>query len=71
MTSKPDGAAEIADAVPSDSSGAKEIGFTIPQAYNASRILFDNLGRDRGDSLALIGPAGEAVPTTLLSVVAA
>jgi benzoate-CoA ligase family protein len=58
MTSKPDGAAEIADAVPSDSSGAKEIGFTIPQAYNASRILFDNLGKDRGDSLALIGPAG-------------
>src|SRR5438477_1981006 len=65
MTSKPDGAAEIADAVPSDSSGAKEIGFTIPQAYNASRILFDNLGRDRGDSLALIGPAGTRSYTEL------
>jgi benzoate-CoA ligase family protein len=65
MTSKPDGAAEIADAVPSDSSGAKEIGFTIPQAYNASRILFDNLGKDRGDSLALIGPAGTRSYTEL------
>jgi benzoate-CoA ligase family protein len=58
MRSKPDGAPEIADAVPSDSFGAKEIGFSIPQAYNASRILFDNLGKDRGDSLALTGPAG-------------
>jgi benzoate-CoA ligase family protein len=65
MTSKPDGAAEIADAVPSDSSGAREIGFTIPQAYNASRILFDNLGKDRGDSLALIGPAGTRSYTEL------
>jgi benzoate-CoA ligase family protein len=65
MTSKPDGAAEIADAVPSDSSGAMEIGFTIPQAYNASRILFDNLGKDRGDSLALIGPAGTRSYTEL------
>jgi benzoate-CoA ligase family protein len=67
MTSKPDGAAEIADAVPSDSSGAREIGFTIPQAYNASRILFDNLGKDRGDSLALIGPAGTRSYTGLCS----
>jgi len=65
MRSKPDGTPEIADAVPSDSSGAKEIGFTIPQAYNASRILFDNLGKDRGDSLALIGPAGTRSYTEL------
>jgi non-ribosomal peptide synthetase component E (peptide arylation enzyme) len=52
------GTHEIADGVPSDSSGAKEIGFTIPQAYNASRILFDNLSQGRGDRPALIGPAG-------------
>src|SRR4030081_264219 len=58
MTSKPDGAREIADVVPSDSFGAKEIGFSIPQAYNASRILFDNLGKNRGERVALIGPAG-------------
>ena len=53
-----DGARAIADAVPPDSPGAREIGFTIPQAYNASRILFDNLARGRGDRLALTGPLG-------------
>jgi len=49
---------EIADRVPSNSPGAAEIGFTIPERYNASRILFDNLGNGRGDRPALIGPAG-------------
>ena len=49
---------EIADRVPSNSPGAAEIGFAIPQRYNASRILFDNLGNGRGDRLALTGPAG-------------
>ena len=49
---------QIADGVPSENPGALEIGFTIPQAYNASRILFDNLGKGRGDRLALTGPAG-------------
>ncbi len=53
-----DQARAIADAVPSDSPGAKEIGFAIPVAYNASRILFDNLGKGRGDRLALTGPLG-------------
>src|SRR4051794_7596447 len=50
---------EIADQVPSDSPGALEIGFTIPQRYNASRILFDNLAKGRGDRLALTGPLGD------------
>ncbi len=49
---------EIADNVPSDSPGAREIGFSIPARYNASRILFDNLVRGRGDRLALTGPGG-------------
>ena len=49
---------EIADQVPSDSPGAREIGFAIPQTYNASRILFDNLSKGRGDRLALTGPLG-------------
>ena len=49
---------EIADPVPSHSPGALEIGFAIPQTYNASRILFDNLPRGQGDRLALTGPAG-------------
>ena len=54
----PDKTREIADKVPADSPGALEIGFTIPERYNASRILFDNLSCGRGERLALIGPAG-------------
>jgi acetyl-CoA synthetase len=54
----PDKTREIVDKVPSDSPGALEIGFTIPQAYNAGRILFDNLSCGHGDRLAIIGPAG-------------
>ncbi len=48
----------IADPVPQDSAGAREIGFSIPQTYNASRVLFDNLARGNGERLALTGPAG-------------
>jgi benzoate-CoA ligase family protein len=55
MSSRPP---EIIDQVPADSPGAREIGFSIPQTYNASRILFDNLGYGSGDRLALTGPAG-------------
>src|ERR1700758_4532521 len=38
--------------------GAREIGFNIPERYNASRVLFHNLARGNGDRTALIGPAG-------------
>jgi benzoate-CoA ligase family protein len=48
----------IADGVPSNNPGSREIGFAIPQHYNASRILFDNLAKGHGDRPALIGPAG-------------
>ena len=48
----------ISDLVPRDNAGAREIGFTIPESYNASRILFDNLAAGRGDRLALTGPGG-------------
>jgi acetyl-CoA synthetase len=59
MTSpKPDTTFKIADPVPPDSPGAREIGFAIPEKYNASRILFDNLGNGRAERTALIGPAG-------------
>ncbi|HXO70689.1 MAG TPA: benzoate-CoA ligase family protein [Bradyrhizobium sp.] len=54
----PDKAREIADKVPPDSPGALEIGFMIPEHYNASRILFDNLSSGRGERLAILGPAG-------------
>jgi len=49
---------EIADEVPADNAGAREIGFSIPTIYNASRILFDNLDKGYGDRLALTGPLG-------------
>ena len=55
---RPDRTLEIADGVPPDSPAAREIGFAIPQTYNASRILFDNLCKGRGDRPALIGPGG-------------
>jgi acetyl-CoA synthetase len=48
----------IDDRVPSDSPGAREIGFAIPARYNASRILFDNLAKGNRERLALTGPGG-------------
>ena len=50
--------AAITDPVPRDAPGALEIGFTLPERYNASAILFDNLAAGRGDRLAVTGPAG-------------
>jgi benzoate-CoA ligase family protein len=47
----------IIDQVPADGEAAREIGFTVPDRYNASRILFDNLPARR-DKAAVIGPAG-------------
>ena len=49
---------EISDQVPQDCAGAREIGFAIPERYNASRILFANLANGNGDRPALTGPAG-------------
>src|SRR4029453_3984614 len=49
---------QILDQVPLDCAGAREIGFAVPEQYNASRILFDNLARGNGARLALTGPAG-------------
>jgi benzoate-CoA ligase family protein len=50
---------EIADSVPQDCAGAREIGFNLPERYNASRVLFDNLTKGFGKRLALTGPAGQ------------
>lgn len=58
MTGSKSLAAPLVDQVPADSAGAREIGFVIPERYNASRILFDNLATRPGKS-AVIGPAGE------------
>ena len=49
---------KIDDQVPADSEGAREIGFSVPETYNASRILFDNLDGGNGARLALTGPLG-------------
>jgi acetyl-CoA synthetase len=49
---------QIPDQVPSECPGSREIGFSMPERYNASRILFDNLAHGRGERLALTGPAG-------------
>src|SRR5258708_3815780 len=54
----PEMAPEIADGVPRNCAGAREIGFALPERYNASRILFDNLAKGFGDRLALTRPAG-------------
>jgi benzoate-CoA ligase family protein len=50
--------APMHDAVPPISPGAQEIGFSLPERYNASAILFDNLGAGRGERCAVTGPAG-------------
>jgi benzoate-CoA ligase family protein len=52
------GTLSLPDRVPWDSPGAREIGFTIPERYNASAVLFDNLDAGRGERRAVIGPAG-------------
>jgi benzoate-CoA ligase family protein len=49
---------EISDGVPNDSPGTREIGFSIPERYNASAILFDNLAAGRGERVAVTGPGG-------------
>jgi benzoate-CoA ligase family protein len=52
------GALSLPDRVPWDAPGAQEIGFSVPERYNASAVLFDNLRAGRGERLAVIGPAG-------------
>jgi benzoate-CoA ligase family protein len=58
---------KIIDQVPQDSAGAREIGFSIPQTYNASRVLFDNLARGNGERLALTGSGGTRTYAQLCS----
>ena len=48
----------IDDPVPADSAGAREIGFSVPERYNASRILFDNLTAGNGARTAIIAASG-------------
>jgi benzoate-CoA ligase family protein len=48
----------LIDRVPPDALGVREIGFVLPERYNASAILLDNLSRGHGDRVAVTGPAG-------------
>lgn len=49
---------ELADRVPRDLPTALEIGFSVPERYNASDILFANLAAGRASRPALRGPRG-------------
>src|SRR5260370_6389855 len=46
------------DQVPWDCAGACEIGFAIPERYNASEVLCQNIAAGRGEWLAVIGNGG-------------
>lgn len=46
------------DLVPRNAPGSLEIGFAVPERYNASAILFENLHRGDCESIALRGPGG-------------
>ena len=48
----------VRDRVPRDAPGVGEIGFSVPDRYNASGILFDNLAHGRSARTAVNGPAG-------------
>ena len=43
----------VPDPVPDEAPGAREIGFVVPQRYNASQLLYDNLAT-RPDKVALV-----------------
>ena len=44
----------VTDPVGNDTAGASEIGFAVPERYNASDILFDNLDAGRGARPAVL-----------------
>lgn len=50
----------IRDFVTDDLSCSREIGFSVPERYNASEILFANLDAGRAGKTAIYSPAGNA-----------
>ncbi|MBO6560108.1 MAG: benzoate-CoA ligase family protein [Nisaea sp.] len=48
----------IRDLVPRDAAETAEIGFNVPERYNASSLLFDNLAQGRGDKIAVFSDLG-------------
>jgi benzoate-CoA ligase family protein len=59
------GTVQINDLVPRDGEAAREIGFTIPEAYNASAILFDNLDKGLADKIAVYSDEGNVTYAAL------
>jgi benzoate-CoA ligase family protein len=57
----------IADPVARDAPGTTEIGFEVPEHYNAASILFDNLAAGRGQRVALYCAARAVSYVTLCS----
>jgi acetyl-CoA synthetase len=51
---------DITDRVPRDLPISRDIGFDVPERYNASEILFDNLAVGRGDKVAVYTDSGNA-----------
>jgi acetyl-CoA synthetase len=51
---------DITDRVPRDLPISRDIGFDVPERYNASEILFDNLAFGRGDKVAVYADSGNA-----------
>jgi len=44
----------IRDPVPRDIAGAREIGFSVPEQYNCSELLWQNLEAGRADKVAIV-----------------
>lgn len=51
---------DITDRVPRDLEISRDIGFAVPERYNASEILFDNLSSGRGGKTAIHADSGNA-----------
>ena len=49
----------IIDQVAADAPGSIEIGFNLPDRYNASELLFDNLDRGLADKVAIHAQSGD------------
>ncbi len=60
--------ARVPDPVPRDAPGAREIGFEVPERYNAASILFDNLRPGRAQKTALYAGARAVSYATLCSM---
>jgi len=52
---RPFAADRIADPVPRDTEGAREIAFSVPERYNAAALLYDNVGRHPDKAAVICG----------------